>query len=54
MTDVEQRKIAPREEMKTCSECGNNSFLTDKTRGEIVCRNCGIVKRGKLIDYLVR
>jgi len=31
-----------------------NSFLIDEIRGEIICRNCGIVNRGKLIDYVER
>jgi len=51
MTKVEQRDIIPREE-ESCAECGKNSFITDEIRGEIVCRNCGVAKRGKLIDFV--
>lgn len=55
MTKVEQRKIIPREEEETCSECGgNNSFLIDEIRGEIVCIKRGVINRGKLIDLIER
>ncbi len=53
MTEVEQRQINRREE-ESCTECGKNSFLIDEIRGEIVCRNCGVVNRGKLIDFVER
>jgi len=43
MTKVEQREIITREE-ESCTECEKNSFLIDENRGEIICRNCGIVK----------
>ena len=30
-------------EVEHCIECGSNSILYDETRGEVVCRNCGLV-----------
>jgi len=41
-------------EERYCEECGKNSFLKDEIRGEEVCRNCGVVKRGKLTDFIER
>ena len=42
------------EEEGTCVECGKNSFLTDDIRGEAVYRNCGVVKKGKMMDFIKR
>ncbi|MDR2719938.1 MAG: hypothetical protein LBC03_03950, partial [Nitrososphaerota archaeon] len=30
-------------EVEHCVECGSNSILYDETRGEAVCRTCGLV-----------
>lgn len=34
----------------TCPECGSKSLISDRTRGEVVCTNCGTVVESQLID----
>jgi len=36
--------------MKKCPECGSKKILEDKTRGEVVCKNCGLVIKDSIID----
>lgn len=36
---------------KTCHECGSDNLCIDKFKGEITCRECGIVIDDKLIDF---
>ena len=33
-----------------CPECGSTYFTEDKTRGEIVCAKCGLIKEDAMID----
>ncbi|MFH1228826.1 MAG: transcription initiation factor IIB [Candidatus Aenigmatarchaeota archaeon] len=33
-----------------CGECGSTYFTEDKTRGEIVCAKCGLIKEDAMID----
>ncbi len=33
-----------------CHECGSTHFTEDKTRGEIVCAKCGLIKEDAMID----
>ncbi|MFX1452811.1 MAG: TFIIB-type zinc ribbon-containing protein, partial [Promethearchaeota archaeon] len=37
-------------EVTICSECGSAEITNDETRGELICRNCGMVLSEKLID----
>jgi len=39
------------EEITTCPECKSSSLSRDSYRGEIVCRNCGLVIDDNLLDY---
>ncbi len=34
----------------SCPECGNNIPIFDEERGEIICRNCGLVVEEKIIS----
>lgn len=34
-----------------CNECGNESLFEDKKRGDIVCKECGLVTTGHIIDF---
>ena len=36
---------------KRCKDCGGIFFYNDKFRGEIICRNCGLVIESKMINY---
>jgi len=33
-----------------CPECGGKRISRDKTRGEVVCANCGLVIEGDMVD----
>lgn len=35
---------------KKCPECGKKEFYRDESRGELICKNCGLVLKEKLID----
>jgi transcription initiation factor TFIIB len=35
---------------KKCPECGSNNLIRDYQRGEVVCRECGLVVQEDLID----
>ncbi|MHA1651995.1 MAG: transcription initiation factor IIB [Candidatus Helarchaeota archaeon] len=37
-------------EIKSCSECGNTRLIKDYERAEIICMNCGLVLRERLMD----
>lgn len=39
------------EEITACPECNGTSLAKDTYRGEIVCRNCGLVIDDDLLDY---
>ena len=36
--------------IKKCPECGSVNLYLDKERGEIVCRDCGLVIEEKIVD----
>ncbi len=38
------------ENLPKCPECGGTKFITDPSRGEIICMNCGAVIEEHLID----
>ena len=54
MAEMKQSQTINRRAEEYCEECGKNSFQIDEIRGEVVCRNCGVVNRGKLIDFVER
>mmetsp|Transcript_4748 Transcript_4748/g.12476 ORF Transcript_4748/g.12476 Transcript_4748/m.12476 type:complete len:128 (-) Transcript_4748:567-950(-) len=33
-----------------CGECGNDVFVEDNISGDLVCKECGLVKEGHRID----
>ncbi|HUX99432.1 MAG TPA: transcription initiation factor IIB [Candidatus Deferrimicrobium sp.] len=37
-------------ELTTCKECGNSKLIKDYERAEIICMNCGLVLRERLMD----
>ena len=36
--------------VKKCPECGSNKLIYDEQKGELICRNCGLVVEEKIID----
>ncbi len=43
-------KISDVDESSVCPECGSLEITNDVTRGELICRNCGMVISERLID----
>ncbi len=37
--------------IKKCPECGSINLLLNKERGEVICKNCGLVVEEKMIDF---
>ena len=37
--------------IKKCPECGSINLIHDRERGEIICRDCGLVVEEKMIDF---
>lgn len=33
----------PQKNLNSCPECGNKNLISDDTRGEVVCNDCGLV-----------
>jgi transcription initiation factor TFIIB len=44
----EKQKI---EEIINCPECRDTHFIRDYSRGELVCKNCGLVIEAEIIDH---
>ena len=40
----------PEKDLDLCTECGNKNLISDDSRGEIICNNCGLVISQKIID----
>ncbi|MHA1932995.1 MAG: transcription initiation factor IIB, partial [Promethearchaeota archaeon] len=40
----------PQKNFNLCPECGNKNLISDDTRGEIVCNDCGLVLTQRAID----
>ncbi len=36
--------------IKKCPECGNKDLIVNKEKGEIICKECGLVIEDKLVD----
>ncbi|MBY8999526.1 MAG: hypothetical protein KGD64_01300 [Candidatus Heimdallarchaeota archaeon] len=45
MSEIKHRQNINRREERNCEECGKDSLLIDEIRGEIICGNCGTVKK---------
>ncbi|MGV8162725.1 MAG: transcription initiation factor IIB [Candidatus Nanoarchaeia archaeon] len=37
--------------VKKCPECGSVNLLWNKEKGEIICRECGLVLEDKMVDF---
>jgi len=37
--------------IKKCPECGSINLFWNKDRGEVICRDCGLVIEDKMIDF---
>ena len=37
--------------LKKCPECGSTNLVSNKERGETICKNCGLVIEDKMIDF---
>ncbi|MBS3153662.1 transcription initiation factor IIB [Candidatus Woesearchaeota archaeon] len=37
--------------IKKCSECGGINLIMNKDKGEVICRDCGLVIEEKMIDF---
>ena len=48
MIKKEKQKI---EETVNCPECGDTNLNRDYSRGEVVCKNCGLVIDAEIIDH---
>jgi transcription initiation factor TFIIB len=44
------KKKAKEKGITKCPECGSTYFTEDKTRGEIVCAKCGLIREDAMID----
>ena len=40
----------PQKNLNLCPECGNKNLISDDTRGEIICNDCGLVLGQRAID----
>ena len=36
-----------------CQNCGSKEIITDKTRGEMICSQCGLVIEDKMVDFSI-
>ena len=41
----------PSELVKKCPECSGINLSWNKDRGEIICKDCGLVIEEKMIDF---
>ncbi|MFA5176265.1 MAG: transcription initiation factor IIB [Candidatus Nanoarchaeia archaeon] len=37
--------------VEKCPECGSNNLSIEKDRGEVICRDCGLVIEEKMVDF---
>jgi len=37
--------------LKKCPECGSTNLTSNKERGEIICKSCGLVIEDKMVDF---
>ena len=43
--------MARRDMVKKCPECGGINLFWNKDKGEIVCKDCGLVIEDKMVDF---
>ncbi len=36
---------------KKCSECGGASLFFNREKGEVICRDCGLVLEDKMVEF---
>ena len=41
----------PAEMVKKCPECGSINLFFNREKGEIICRDCGLVIEDKMVDF---
>ncbi len=41
----------PKSFVKKCPECGSINLFLNKAKGEVICRDCGLVVEEKLVDF---
>ncbi len=49
-TTGSSRKYEPLDQPTTCHDCGSDHIILDNVRGELICKNCGLVVSSQLID----
>ena len=37
--------------IKKCPECGGINLILNKSKGEVICRDCGLVIEEKMVDF---
>ena len=37
--------------VKKCPECGSINLFYNKDKGEVICRDCGLVVEEKMVDF---
>ena len=37
--------------VKKCPECGSINLFWNREKGEIICRDCGLVVEDKMVDF---
>jgi len=37
--------------VKKCPECGSINLLLNKEKGEVICRDCGLVVEERMVDF---
>ncbi len=38
-------------QVKKCPECGSSNLMFNQERGEVICRDCGLVVEEKMVDF---
>ena len=39
------------EYIKKCPECGGINLFINKDKGEVICKDCGLVVEEKMVDF---
>ena len=37
--------------IKKCPECGSENLFWNREKGEVICRDCGLVVEEKMVDF---
>ncbi len=38
-------------QVKKCPECGSTNLFTNREKGEVICKDCGLVLEDKMVDF---